>query len=59
MSAIGRPGPVLGSLPGEEPFLAHEPSDAIAPAGATQNVRQPRTAIGLATAGKLLPNALA
>jgi hypothetical protein len=59
MSAIGRPRPVLGALPGEEPLLTHESSDAIAPAGATQSLRQPRTAIGLATADKLLPNALA
>ena len=57
--AVGCPGSVFGALPGKDPLRAHETSDAIAPAGATQSLRQSWTAIGLATAGKLLANALA
>ena len=59
MVAVGRLRPVLGALPGEDPFRAHEPGNAIAPTGATQSLSQSRTAIGLAAAGKLLSNALA
>ena len=54
--AVGRARPILGALPGEEPLLAHEAGDAIAPTGAAQRLSQPRTAIGLATARKLLSN---
>ncbi len=57
--AVGCLRSVFGALPGEDPFLAHETSNAIASPGATQGAGQSRTAIGLATAGKLSPNALA
>jgi hypothetical protein len=34
--AVGCPRPVFGTLPGEDPFRAHETGNAITPAGATR-----------------------
>src|SRR5205814_1783311 len=51
--AVGCPGSVFGALPGEDPFRAHETSNAIASPGATQGAGQSWAAIALATAGKL------
>ena len=57
MAAIGGGVAILGTLPGEEAFGPHEPGDAVAPTGTTEHSRQARTAIGLAAARELLPDA--
>ena len=69
LKAIGRDGtavitvggtrPILGTLPSEESLLAHEPGDAITSAGATQSLRQARTAVSLTTANELFLDARA
>ena len=56
MTAVGGGVTILGALPGEEAFRAHEPGNAIAPSGTTEHPDQARTAIGLTTASKLLPD---
>ncbi len=55
MAAVGGGVAILGALPGKEAFLAHEPGDAVTPSWTTAG--QSRTAISLATAGELLPDA--
>ena len=59
VAAVGRGVSILGALPGKESFRTHEPGNAIASSRAAQRLRQPRTAVGLTTAGKLLPDACA
>lgn len=49
MVAVGCPGSVFGALPGKDALRAHEPSNAITPARATQGTGQSGTAVGLAT----------
>jgi len=56
MTAVGGGVTILGALPSKEGFGTHEPGDAIAPSGTTEHTGQVRTAIGLTTARKLLPN---
>ncbi len=57
VAAMGGGVTIPGALPGKEAFGPHEPGDAIAPSGATEHLRQARTAVSAATAGELLPNA--
>ena len=59
VAAVGGPCSILGALPGEDPFLAHEAGNAVASSRTTQRMSQPWAAIGLTTAGKFLPNARA
>jgi hypothetical protein len=47
---------ILRALPGEEALGTHEPGDAIAPPRTTEHTGRARTALGLTTAGKLLPD---
>ena len=54
VAAVGGSDSILGALPGEEALLAHEAGDAVAPSRAAQRMSQPRAAVGLTTAGKLL-----
>ena len=56
VTAVGGGVTILGALPGKEAFGAHEPGDAIASAGTTEDTGQARTAIGLTTARELLPD---
>jgi hypothetical protein len=59
VAAVSGSGTILRALPGEEPFQAHKPSDAVAPSWTTKGMSQPRAAIGLTAASKLLSDALA
>ena len=57
MANVGGGVAILGALPGKEAFLAHDAGDAVTPSWTTEHSRQARTAIGLTTAGELLPDA--
>ena len=59
MATIGRRHPILGTTPGKEPLRAHEPGDAVTLPWTTQDMRQPRAAISLATARELFLDASA
>jgi hypothetical protein len=56
MTAVGGDVTILRALPGEEALGTHEPGDAIAPPRTTEHTGRARTALGLTTAGKLLPD---
>jgi hypothetical protein len=58
VTTVGCGGSILGTLSGEEPLLAHEAGNAVAPSWATQRMSQPRTSVGLPTADKLLSDPL-
>lgn len=56
--AVGGGTTIFGALAGEEALRAHEPGDAIVLSWATQSMSDSRATVGLATAGKLLPDLL-
>ena len=58
VAAVGGGGTILGALSGKNPLLTHQPRNAVAPSGTAQRMSQSWTAIGLATAGKFLTDAL-
>lgn len=59
MPAIGRCDPKLRTLAGPASLLAHESGNPVVVARTTQHLRQSRAAIGIATARKLIADALA
>ncbi len=58
VTAVRGGGTVLGTLASEDPLLAHEAGDSVAPSRATEGTSQPWTTVGLTTASKLLADAL-
>ena len=54
VATLRGPGSILGALSGKDPLLAHEAGNAVASSRTTQRMSQPRTAVGLTAAGKLL-----
>src|SRR6266849_3408898 len=59
VTAVCGDGAILGTLPGEDPFCAHETGDAVAPSRAAEHPSYPGATVGLTTAHKLLANASA
>jgi hypothetical protein len=59
VAAVGSVRAILGTLPGVEPFQAHEPSDAVAFSRTTQGMSDSRAAVSLTTAGELFSDPLA
>ena len=59
VTAVCGDGAILGTLPSEDPFCAHETGDAVASSRAAEYPSYPWATVGLTTAHKLLANALA
>ena len=60
VAAVGGGDTIFGALSGEKCALrAHEPGDAVAPSWASEGSSQSWAPVGLTTARKLLPDALA
>jgi hypothetical protein len=58
VATVGRSRSVFRALPCENALQTHETGNAVTPAGAAQRVSQSWAAVGLATAGKLVPDTL-